>query len=50
MIEELWAALKAQLLAEGGYDRLTEFLSDAYAFAEIEEHLHAERSEEIVLQ
>lgn len=36
MIQELWAALKAHLLACGGHDRLIDFLEDALTFAKIE--------------
>lgn len=35
-IEEHWALLKAALLADGGHDRLVDFLADAHVFALLE--------------
>lgn len=46
MIEELWSALKASLLAEGGYWRLIEFLEHALATAEVERDKQQERENE----
>jgi len=35
-VEEHWAVLKSHLLADGGYDRLVDFLGDAHNMALIE--------------
>lgn len=44
MIEELWAALKRELLAEGGQEGLIDFLEYALVWSEIEREKQEERA------
>ena len=44
MIEAFWTSLKGALLADGGHDRLIEFLENATAFARIERAKSFERA------